>query len=776
MSSTRHWGGHRAALVVLVVLPFLVFVGPALAGHVTAPGDDLTQNLPLRILAGADVRHLHLPLWDPFIWSGTPLLAGFNGGALYPTTMFFSFLPATLAWSLGEAVTYAVAGTGVYRLVRRLGPGPLPAWLAGFVFTWGGFMMSQLRHLGLVQGLCWIGWILLGLDHLARPGPGPRRRRDVIGWAALTGMAAGFTALAGDPRSVSDVAVAAGLFWLWSLWRRPDGRVRLLIGSIGAGGVAAMVAAGQYLPGLAAQSSSQRAVVSMVNFGAGSLRPAELVLSVFPFLGGGFDSLGLPAYTGTYNLPEITGYLGAAAVAGVLALALEALTRRRRGSDPASGSDVAPAIPPSSAGPSPGAVFWTVLALVGLVLALGQYTPLAHLLLHVPLYNGERLQSRNLGEVDLALAVLFAFWVERFLAAREPSRWPTRLAGLAPFLTVSVFTVLAWAWPNGTAGLLESPGHLLPAAWPFIGAALGVGALVAGLFRWGPTWSRRRRSIALVVLTILDLGFFAANATTGWVSGGEISALRSRPAPLSSLSIGGRYAVFDPNLFYPGFIQTGPGVIAVPDLNLVSDTSSIQGYGSLVASNYEQATGTHDQGSLNEALITTPLGRRLGFQLVLLDPSEDLSALVVDLIAAHWSRLPDVSGLEVWKAPYRPVLATVTGGGGVSCRRPGPVGGGTNCTLTTDGPVHLVRSESFAPGWTAFVRRDGGPLHQVTVLNDDLLQAVDLPGPGQWLVQFRYRPRRAFAGLVLSLVGLAVGLVGSFGLVRRARPTRLAPA
>jgi hypothetical protein len=752
------WGGHRVALASLAILPFLVFLGPALAGHFMAPGDDLTQNLPLRILAGADIRDLHLPLWNPFIWSGTPLLAGFNGGALYPATLFFSFLPAAVAWALGEALAYAVAGTGVYLLVRRLGTGPLPAWLAGLAFTWSGFMMAQLRHVGLVQGLCWSGWILLGLDHLSRPAPGPRRRREVLGWAALVGLAAGFTALAGDPRSVSDVAVAAGLFWLWALWRRPEGRVRLVAGSVGAGALAAMVAAGQYLPGLAAESSSQRAAVSINYFGAGSLRPSQLLLSAFPFLGGGFDSLGLSPYSGTYNLPEISGYLGTLALAGTLALLLGTVSSRRRKDR-------------SGVGP------WALLGLVGVILAFGQFTPLAHLLIHVPLYNGERLQSRNLGEVDLALAVLFGLWAERFLATGGSSRWPERVGGSVPFLTVAIATGLAWLWPNGMAGLLESPTHLLPAAWPFIGVALGISLAVAALLWRGPAAGRRTRTLLLVLLTVGDVGFFAANAATGWTGSSELSGLRSAMGPLAQdLSQGGRYAIYDPNLFYRGFIQIQAGQPPVPDLNVISDTASVQGYGSLVAGAYENATGTHDQGSFDPALITTSLGRRLDLQLVLLDPHEDLAALDSQLIGAGWSPRPDVSGLQVWKAPYRPAVAGVSGGGAVSCHVPRAVGGGTNCTLTTSGPAHLVRSEAYAPGWTALVRRDGGPARQIGVVNDDLLQAVDLPGPGRWQVDFRYRPKRAFAGLVLSLAGLGIGLLGLSGLLRPARRPRWRPS
>ncbi|MHB1447077.1 MAG: hypothetical protein ACYCZV_15690, partial [Acidimicrobiales bacterium] len=203
--SGRFTRGERLGLISLVVLPLVVFVGPALFGHLMAPGDDLTQNLPLRMLVGSDLRAGHLPLWNPYIWSGTPLLAGFNAGALYPATLLFAVLPTGLAWSAGQALTYALAGTGVLLLVRRLGVGALPAWLAGFSFAWSGFMMSQLCHIGLVEGMAWAGWILLGLDHLSHPdptGPDPLRGRRhrvmrLVGWSAFTGLAAGLASLAG---------------------------------------------------------------------------------------------------------------------------------------------------------------------------------------------------------------------------------------------------------------------------------------------------------------------------------------------------------------------------------------------------------------------------------------------------------------------------------------------------------------------------------------------------------------------------------------------------
>ncbi len=72
--------GDAAAVALLIVLPILVYGIPALLGHPVLPGDDLTQNFPLRVLAGQEISRGHLPLFDPYIWSGAPLLAGWNAG------------------------------------------------------------------------------------------------------------------------------------------------------------------------------------------------------------------------------------------------------------------------------------------------------------------------------------------------------------------------------------------------------------------------------------------------------------------------------------------------------------------------------------------------------------------------------------------------------------------------------------------------------------------------------------------------------------------------
>ena len=50
--ASRRSRGDVLAVLLLVALPVLVFGVPALLGHAVLPGDDLTQNFPLRVLAG----------------------------------------------------------------------------------------------------------------------------------------------------------------------------------------------------------------------------------------------------------------------------------------------------------------------------------------------------------------------------------------------------------------------------------------------------------------------------------------------------------------------------------------------------------------------------------------------------------------------------------------------------------------------------------------------------------------------------------------------------
>src|SRR5215470_11347999 len=134
--------GDVVAVSVLVALAVLAFGVPSLLGRPVLPGDDMTQNYPLRVMAGREIRAGHLPLYDPYIWSGAPLLADWNAAAAYPLTWVFAVLPGIAAWTLGLVVTYALAAIAMFGFLRGLRIRTGAAFAGALTFAFGGAMAA----------------------------------------------------------------------------------------------------------------------------------------------------------------------------------------------------------------------------------------------------------------------------------------------------------------------------------------------------------------------------------------------------------------------------------------------------------------------------------------------------------------------------------------------------------------------------------------------------------------------------------------------------------
>ncbi|HET6793805.1 MAG TPA: hypothetical protein VFH45_05155 [Acidimicrobiales bacterium] len=761
-----------AVVASSVVIPFLLLGVAAASGWYLLPGDDLTQNAPLRALVGSDVAAGHLPVWNPYIWSGTPLLGGFNAGAIYPATLLFAALGTRVGWVVAEGSVFAVAASGMYLFLRSVGLRPAAAGLGAGAWSYAGFIPAQLAHIGLVQGVAWQGWLLLAIDRLADETAGHR-----AGWVGLLGLGGGLVVLAGDPRAISNVAVVSGAYAVWCL-ARSRARLRLL-GRLAAGCVlAGAVGAGQILAGLPLQASSQRSQLALSGFAAGSVHYSQLLLLAVPFLLGGFGTMGLPGYVGDFNLPELSGYVGTVVLAGALAAVGAAFAGRRPGRRMT--------WPPGRRGQ---VGLWAAVAVVGGVLALGGNTPLAHLLHHVPAYGNERLQSRNLGVVDVALVVLFAVGADRYLTREgRPSR-PATAAGLVVPLAVLGTALFATFAPGTLARVLFSGSPPLPRNWPFVVASVVLAAGTAWLIVGAPGVGRRGRRLALVGLVAADCTFFTANAAYGWLRASGLPPAGTTAAAIRSmLPVGARYAVYDPTIDYPGYNQSSDALAPVPDLNLFARLPSVQGYGSIVAGAYDGATGTHQAGGLLPAMLAQPLADRLTLGLVLADPP-DLPDLLPYLRQPRWSPAGVVSGLVAFRnndpLPSSwletdgagPAPAGARTGGTVATGPVGP-GGGQTVTVTTTAPARLVRSQVWAPGWEAVLDGRNGAHRTVATEEDGLLQAARLP-PGTWRVTFRYRSVRTLVGLVVSAVAASAALVvvsGSAAAAGRRRRRRATPS
>ncbi|MHB1712091.1 MAG: hypothetical protein ACYCV7_11915, partial [Acidimicrobiales bacterium] len=263
----RRWStADIVALVVLVAIPIAIYGVPAILGHLVLAGDDATQNFPVRVLVGQQLRSGHLPVLDLKLSSGTYLLAGWNAGAAYPFTWLFGLLPAAAAWTFNLMLTSWVAAIGLFIFLRANRLRSFPAALGAATFAFAGAMDSQVVHFGLVAGVSWIPVQLLGVLRLSEAVDTRARAR----WCAVLSVASAMTLLAGEPRAIDLAAFVVGLYILWRLartrGRRPTLAAWLAVAVVIAGAMGAV----QLLPGLHAVSDSQRAVKSFNLYNSGS--------------------------------------------------------------------------------------------------------------------------------------------------------------------------------------------------------------------------------------------------------------------------------------------------------------------------------------------------------------------------------------------------------------------------------------------------------------------------------------------------------------------------
>jgi hypothetical protein len=602
-------GGHRA-MVAALVLPYLVFGIPQLFGLTFLDGDNLIQNFPMRVLVGQDLSHGSLPLWNPYLFSGTPLLGGFNAGAAYPVTWLMAVLPRFTAWTITLTVVYDVALAGMYLFLRRQALSVTAATIGAVTFAFGGYMTGQLVHVDLIAGASWLPWIVLAVFELTRTVPesplgteAPSAQgRSRCRWAFVLALAVGMTLLAGAAESIIDSGVLVAIYWVSRLITEGqlhrDARRSLVTSTAAvAAGVIAGVALGaaQWLPGLVFLSQSQRSNPSYAFFTSGSLNSRLVSLVVSPFILG--TNQKFPAgYSATYNYPEVTSYVGVLALIAVGSLFL----RRWRTRPEARSWWV-----------------WYVVLVIGLLSTLGNQTPFAHLMYLIPGMSSERLLNRNLLLVDFALAVILAWWVHVLLDRPERPEQPATgrrrrwrrggraelIVTWAPATVMAGFAVLLWV----NAGLI---GRWLEILSPFstrerfwLAGLITLQVVVAAAITWVVVAERRfsLRTVGRLLLVglAIDLMLFNYFTIRPPISEANAQADTATAEAFKSLVGNGRFIVYDPDRFN----STELSAFGQTDLNIYHQIQSAQGYTALTDGKYYDATGSHLQEDLDPATL-----------------------------------------------------------------------------------------------------------------------------------------------------------------------------
>ena len=491
------WKRHWKPLSVLAALALLMFIDVLVHPHrlLSQTGTDLSgQFIPWRDFGFSQLRHGHIPLWNPYIYGGVPYVGGFQSALFYPLNWLHLVLPLAFAINLLIALHVFLSGAFMYLWASRRGLNPQASVVSGalLMFCGAGFLHIYAGHLPNLYSMPWVPLLFLVVDELAEHA---RTQRDWIKSCLIGAGALAMQILAGHPQYVFYTGVSVLLYGAFRLWKCEQ-RWRLILGLGCVYGSGVALSAVQLFTGLAASGQSVRSLGTPFEFASMfSLPPENFLTWVAPGVFG--DMIGCP-YWGRGYLWEMSLFIGISSLVLAIYGAIESAKPLRR--------------------------HLAAMVLVLLLLALGSHTPLLQFLYHaVPGFNQFRGSSKFIWQASTFLALLAGVGLHTL------SKDERRLRGLSIGLWIGTVALAALAWTVRSGGsfwqdfstslyaseesylsqtLVADPTFgsriALHASWALLIAA-GTLALVAILMMTNP----KRRAWSIGILAVVEVFAFA---------------------------------------------------------------------------------------------------------------------------------------------------------------------------------------------------------------------------------------------------------------------------
>ncbi len=384
------------AVVTVILFRETVFGGARLLGTDTLELGYFARNFYTEF-----VQSFHrFPLWNPLLYGGLPFIDGMHGDIFYPPSLALFFLNAAPMWSWKMLLHVFLAGCFTYIWLREIGVSRGAAFVGGLIYMMGADLVSLVFPGG--DGKLFVSTLAPLAFWLTERAVVRRRVRDFAAFALGTALMV-FTS---HMQLVYFCIWGVSLYFIFRAWQiaRADetgrGGVRAVaaLGAFAVAGVLGVAAAAvQFLPPLQylrewshRADKTEQAQTGYAYSTTWSLHPEEIMSLVVPdFVG---DNVQTEVRTGATYWGRNPFKLNHEYAGFIPLLLLPLMFLRRRNGQ---------------------AIFFTVLAALALLYALGANTPLFRLFYMIPGVSLFRAPSLIIFLYGLSIATLGAMAIDR---------------------------------------------------------------------------------------------------------------------------------------------------------------------------------------------------------------------------------------------------------------------------------------------------------------------------------------------------------------------------
>jgi hypothetical protein len=558
-------------LIALTLHPDLFRIG--------IPVDErATQNLPDRVYNIQCLFKGTLPLWNPYLFFGSPHIAAHQSGFFYPPNMIlFSLFSPMTGLKISTMLHSFLAAFFMFLYLKGRKITNYGAAAGGLVFMMSGYLLAHESHTANRDSVVWIPLLFYFVDGFLIRG----RRTSFIGGA----MTIAIMVFSGYMHTVVISFFLVGFYTLGFFLLCPGRRAfRKIVGIVFMIGIGLGLSAVQIITTYGILDQTERQDLSYAIFCSGFILFSGIPLFFFPFFLGAPYPRSMPLYNcRSYYFHELMAWIG------VLPLVLAGwgfgvLCRGRR-----------------------RFIVWTWLLIgtISLLLSFGPLIPFYRLCYYIPGYNMFKGPAKNLLGFHLSVSVLSGLGIHVLVLGmkRRPGIFKRIVKGIFITMLVTGLLMIGFIaalhffdinkWPN-TAPSDTSAYYrwTLPSIWiPLVSVGLSLLVLVIlNIFK--KPWILVFFTLPLLAESL----FIKHNLYIKTVNLENIFINPEKNAVFSFLSK--REPDLNAFRIYPVRRKVGDGIeeIFYPCINEVYGIRSLSGYGPLFQKDFAAFLSIHSTG------------------------------------------------------------------------------------------------------------------------------------------------------------------------------------
>ena len=154
-------------IILYIVLAHVCFWKYLVPGNFAYGTDTVAASYPMQEMGMSEIFKNHsVPLWNPYLFSGMPLLASFSFHVFYPGSWIYFFISPKFATGYLYIIHFILMGCFFFAFARHLGLSRRASFVGGLLFMFNGHLVTLVYpgHGGKIYTMTWLPLALLFLD------------------------------------------------------------------------------------------------------------------------------------------------------------------------------------------------------------------------------------------------------------------------------------------------------------------------------------------------------------------------------------------------------------------------------------------------------------------------------------------------------------------------------------------------------------------------------------------------------------------------------------